>query len=271
MAVKLNLQQATELLSLLGVGAVVEAEANDEVDINELYDTLPIPDAKRIALRNDIEAEVKASADGRWLGALRSKLAQRFGVKTSSLSDLTIEEMLDAAKANIDNTYSASQKQMVEDRQSLINDYEAEKQAMISQHEKALADSNAKYIRRDMMQRCVQMLNGIPQSNGDITKKADALLAYIERNYGTNYDDKNGTILISDKSDPTKLILNGKAIMTDDIIADNYASEMGWKVTDTRNTPPSAAATTPSAPKLPTINTKMAASAQNILSLLSNE
>ena len=274
MAHTLNLTDATELLTLLGVeGVVVAADANEDVDIDNIANSVQMSPATKALLQKEIEAEIKAAADGKWLGALRSKIGQRFGVKTSSLSELTIEEMLDMAKGNVEGAFTASQKQMLEDRQKLIDDYENEKQNLISLHSKELAESNAKYIRRDMMQRCVQMLNGIPQTQGDITKKADALLAYIERNYSLGYDDANGSINISDKNDATRPVLQGKSVLTDAMIADNYATEMGWKVADTRNTPP-ASITQPAVPQgQPNIdvNPKMVAAAQNVLNLLSQE
>lgn len=274
MAHTLNLTQAAELLTLLGVeGVAVAADANEDVDIDNIANSVQMSPATKALLQKEIEAEIKAAADGKWLGALRSKIGQRFGVKTSSLSELTIEEMLDMAKGNVEGAFTASQKQMLEDRQKLIDDYENEKQNLISLHSKELAESNAKYIRRDMMQRCVQMLNGIPQTQGDITKKADALLAYIERNYSLGYDDANGSINISDKNDATRPVLQGKSVLTDAMIADNYATEMGWKVADTRNTPP-ASITQPAVPQGQTnidVNPKMAAAAQNVLNLLSQE
>jgi len=244
---KINLEQANQLLSLLKVEAVVvegndENPADNDVDVQKLIKSIPEADEDfiREKLRAEIEEDVKSKNTGKWINSLRSKVAQTFGMKTSELSNLQLEEILALAKDSTRGNVDKAQKDWLSDREKLIAEQEAEMERLRGQYEAQLRDSEHKYLRRDMRDRFISLLNNMPRNGGDLNAQAEALLAAAERNYTTKYDAEKGRVGLFTKGDEPSPVFRGKKIFSDEDFAQEFAESMAWIRKDNRNVPPVA-------------------------------
>lgn len=242
---KINLEQANELLNLLGVAAAVvdgsaENPAQDDVNIQELIKNIPEPneDFIREKLRADIEEKVKAQNTGKWINSLRSKVAQTFGIKTASLADLSLEEILSMAKDSTKGNVDKAQQDWLNDREKLITEHDADTEKLKGNYERQLREAHTQYVRRDMRDRFLSILNNMPRTGGDLKTQTEALLAAAERQYTIKYDEEKGQVGLFTKDEAASPVFRGKKILSDNDFAEEFAAQMGWKRTDNRGLPP---------------------------------
>lgn len=242
---KINLEQANELLHLLGVAAAVVDNTDDnpadaDVDVQGLIKGIKEPneDFIREKLRAEIEDKIKTQNTGKWINSLRSKVAQTFGIKTSSLSDLSLEEILTMAKESTKGNVDKAQQDWLNDREKLIGEHDAEVEKLKGEYERQLRDAHTQYVRRDMRDRFISVLNNMPRTGGDLNAQAEALLAAAEKQFTLKYDEEKGRVGLFTKGDEPAPVFKGKKILSDEDFAEEFAEKMGWKRTDNRGIPP---------------------------------
>lgn len=242
---KINMEQANQLLNLLKVAAVVvedseEMPSDKDVNVQDLIKGIEEPneDFIREKLRAEIEDSIKTKNTGKWINSLRSKVAQTFGLKTAELSDLSLEDILALAKNSTKVNVDKAQQDWLNDREKLNSEHENELEKLRGDYERRLRDSHEQYVRRDKKDRFISILQNMPRVGGDINMQAEALLAAIERQYVTKFDETKGRVNVFTKEEEPSPIFRGKKIYSDEDFADEFAQSMGWKRTDNRGVPP---------------------------------
>lgn len=246
MSKKITLEQANELLKLLQVEAAVVSNTDDDpadedVDLQKIVQSVPIPDAEfqEAQLRAKIEDDIRSQVTGQFLGKLRSKVSQTFGVKRTELESLDIEEILNLGKSSHESAFNKTQKEWLDDRQRLIEQVEKEKETLVGEYEQKLREKDNMFVLRDKKERCIQLLNSIPRVGGNVAAQAEALLKHMEENFSTAYDADKKAIPLFRKDDPTKPLFEGKKVLSDEDVAKRYADEMGWLASGTQHVKPS--------------------------------
>lgn len=259
---KVTQKHLLELLKAAGVQAVevvsdddysqhVKDKPDNEADIDALL--AEVDENRSKVLRPEIEKEIKVDENKKAMAiafnAARSAVTRQFKPAGLALSDLEgVEKVEDMIKIALDK-HNAKFSQDTEGlRTELTNQQQAwqvERENLLKEEETKRNELHSKYIEKDIDAGLMSLVASIPRDpNGNDSIRAKALKSHLREIAHLHYDEANGKMELRSKDDTNIPYMGGdgkKRVVDMKDVATEYATAMGWGVTDMRRVNPAAA------------------------------
>lgn len=245
MSTKLSIEQANELLTKIGVEIAVVADA-EQADTNANIETLATGIFADVndKMKADVEYEVKQAAKseeaGKQLGSLRRVLIRHFGVKADDIADLSMDEMVKLGKERLTENTTGAQTDFQTRYETMVNEYEDKLAKKDSEWQGKLEETNGRFTSKMMEERLQSLINELPRKDGvDPVRLAKMALREMKDEYSIKFNEDDKSIAFFEKTNPEKLVFDGKNPVTDKYFAKKFLEGIGGLATDTRHIPPS--------------------------------
>lgn len=258
---KITQSKALELLKAAGVQAV-EVVSDDEYaqhlkdnpEDEDVVDTIlaEIDDSRGKIIRPTIEKELKDTLDKRAQGSawngLRASLGRKFksvGVTAKELEDCkNPDEMMELCMSKYNEQYSQDTEGLRNELTSQQKQWESEKEALLREEEQKRTELQAKFTERDIDAYLMGRVGEIPRSKGNDMTRALSGKSYLREIAHIHWNEEAKKVELRDKND-INLPYMGKdgkkrIVEVDDALKE-YATDMGWAVSDMRHVNPTEA------------------------------
>ena len=196
---KLSIEQVNEYLRTLGVDAEVVTDEKDiakDFKADELVQTTN--DTIKEVVRADIEAETidaKLPAEiGKTMGTLRSAIARAFGGTNKEYEGMEIKDIVAKAKEKYNEVNGRVQNDWEQEKASMVEEHEKLIEALKTEYDDKLAESNNKYIQRDIDAYFLTLAQSQAVKSGDITEHADTLQYKARKQYDVKWNDEKKVV-----------------------------------------------------------------------------
>lgn len=245
MSTKLSIEQANEFLSKIGVEIAVVADA-EQADTNANIETLAtgvfadVEEKMKAEVEFDVKEAARNEALGKMLGSMRRSVSRHYGIKSDELENLTMDDIVKYSKEKITENTTGAQTDYQKRHEEMVADYEERLSKKDGEWQAKLDETNGRYTTKMMEERLVSLINEIPRKDGvDPIRLAKMALREMKDDFSLKFNEEEKSIGFFDKSNPEKLVFDGKNPITDKYFAKKFVESMGGLATDTRHIPPS--------------------------------
>lgn len=242
MSTKLSIEQASELFKKMEMEVVVVAdseEADKTPDLDAMSKAAFSEMEAKITdtIGADLKAEARKEESGKQLGSLRRVLKRNYGVDEKEIAEMSMEDMIKFVKDKTATNKTDADGDLMKRYEELQRDLEAKDSDWQKKYEARESELMNQFQMRDIEERVLNVVNGIPRVGGDPVRQAKAIVQELQSRYVLKLND-NKEIELYDKTNPEKKVFDGKNVVTDKYAVDKYLTEIGVRATDTRNINP---------------------------------
>ena len=237
---KISIEQANKLLAALQVDAAV-AEDEHEADTGIDTDTLVMQVSQNMAasLRPAIEAQLKPEFEsnfmGRYSGTLRAAVTRIFNIPKKEIDDLTVEQVIAKCKA-VAETLPQPEAERLAMLEVAVQGYEQQLEDLKAGYEQRLEDAYRKQLQKDMMARCLSLIEKLPRKGGDLYEQAELLRHKMHTAYDVRYNENTKVLELYNDDQPA--VHDNNQLLSDEDFARMWATKAGILVNDTRHISP---------------------------------
>jgi hypothetical protein len=234
---KLSLEQANELLALLGlqdVDVVASLEDGEEpLNVQEIAETLkpaqPEPFDK---------GELLSQHTGKLMGSIYSEAARAFGIKRSDLEGLKEKDLFPKLKQIVDSRYSPVEQNLRAELEAAIKERDELEDKLRGEYQSEIESIHSQYEEKDILNKFLSTYNSIPVKGGDLSQLAEMALMKAKSSYNVRWNKDRGEVEFYEKGDDTKRALSGKDVLDAKAFIANFNKIIGNEATGTQHIEP---------------------------------